>query len=68
MFDDRIMPGGNEIARERLGFLPKISEFQFFITHHARIRGATGLVFAREIIDDDFFELVSFIHHIVRKT
>ena len=45
MFDDRVMPGCDVIAVQRFGFLPKISEFQFLIAHHARIRSPAGLVF-----------------------
>src|SRR5207248_1097260 len=43
-------------------------EFQIFVAHHTRIWSATSLVFAREIIDHEFFELVCFIDHVMRNT
>src|SRR5438094_6830518 len=65
MLNDRVVPGRDIVAPERRCFLPKISEFQFFVAHHARIRSATSLVFARKIIDHKFFELVCFIDHVM---
>ena len=53
MFDDRVMPGGDVIAAERLRFVPKISELELLVAHHARIRRAARLIFAREIIDHE---------------
>src|ERR1700730_5871127 len=66
MLDDRVMPGRDIIAAERLGFSPEIAELEFLIAHHTRIRRAAGLIFAREIIDDRALELLRFIDHVVR--
>ena len=67
MLDDRVMPGGDVIAAERLGFLPKIAELQLLVAHHARIRSAAGLVFAGKIIYHEPLELVGFVDHVMRK-
>src|ERR1700736_5766349 len=66
VFDDRVMPGGDVIATERFGFLPKIAELQFLIAHYARIRRPTGLILAGKIIDDRALKLVRFIDNVMR--
>ena len=66
MFDDGVMSGRDVIAAERFGFTPKIAELEFFVAHHTRIRRPTGLILAREIIDDRALELVRFIDNVVR--
>ena len=65
MLDDCVVTGRDEVAAERLRFLPQIPELQLLIAHHARIRRAAGLVFAREIIDHDALELVRLVHHVM---
>src|SRR5437899_8995783 len=48
VFDDRVMTRRNEIAPERLRFIPEIAELEFFIAHHAWVRRATGFILARK--------------------
>ena len=67
MLDDRVMAGGDVIAAERLGFVPKIAELQFLVAHHAGVRRPTGLVFAGKIIDHEALELVGLVDHVMRK-
>ena len=67
MLDDRVMAGGDVIATERLRFVPKIAELQFFVAHHARVRRPAGLVFARKIVDHEALELIGLIDDVVRK-
>src|SRR4029077_3782345 len=66
MFNDRVVSGRDIVTSEQLSLLPKISEFQFLVAHHTRIRRATGLVFAGKITDHEFFELIRFIDHVMR--
>src|SRR5437588_2364781 len=68
MLDDGVVSGRDIVTSEHLCLLPKISEFQFFVAHHTWIRSATSLVFARKIIDHEFFELVRFIDHVMWDT
>src|ERR1700733_1182175 len=65
VLNNRIMPGCDEITAKRFGLFPKIPEFEFFITHHARIRRPAGLVLARKIIDHGLFELIGLIHYVM---
>ena len=62
------MASGDKITVERFRFSPKIAKLQFLIAHHARIRRSTSLVFARKIIDHQFFELIGFIDDVVRNS
>src|SRR5881394_2092200 len=68
MFNDRVVPSRDVVAPKRFCFFPEISELQFFVAHHTRIWSATSLVFARKIIDHEFFELICFIDHVMRNT
>ncbi len=66
MLDDRVMPGRDVGAAERLGFVPKIPELQLLVAHDARIRRPAGLVLARKIIDHQPLELIGLVHHVMR--
>src|SRR5262245_50709316 len=65
MLNDCIMTGSDIIAAESSGFAPKISELQFFVTHHAGVRRPAGLVFAGEIINHHAFELISLVNYVM---
>ena len=45
------MAGRDVIATERSRLFPKVAELELLVAHHAGIRRAAGLVFARKIID-----------------
>ena len=66
MFDNGVVAGGDVFRAEGGGLGPEVAELEQFVAHHAGIRGAAGAVFAGEIVDDEFLELVSFIHDVVR--
>src|SRR5262249_37931737 len=66
MFNDRIMTCSDVIAAECTGLAPKISELQFFIAHHTRVRRSAGLIFTGEIINHDALELIGLVHYIMR--
>ena len=68
VLDDRIMASRDVVAIQRLGFIPQIAELQFLIAHHAWIWSAAGLIFAGEIIDHGFLELIGFVHHVMGNT
>ena len=65
VLDDRVMPGGDEVGSEGLGLRAEFAEFQMLVAHHAGIRSPAEAVFAGEIVDDDFFEVIGFVHDIV---
>src|SRR5437763_2803808 len=65
MLNDCIMTRRDVIAAERPGFTPEISELEFFIAHHARVRRPAGLVFAGEIINHDALELIGLVNDVM---
>ena len=65
MVNDRVVSGGDEVGAERAGFCAEVAELEVFVAHYARVRCATFFVFAGEVIDDDFFEIVGLIDNIV---
>ena len=59
------MARSDVIAAECPGFAPKISELEFFIAHHARVRRPAGLILAGEIINHDALELIGLVNHVM---
>jgi hypothetical protein len=66
MLDDRIMTRSDVIAAECPGFAPEITELEFLVAHHARVRRPAGLIFAGEIINHDALELIGLVNHVMR--
>ena len=66
MLNDRVMPSRDVVAAQRFGFAPKIAKLEFLVAHHTWIGRPAGLVLAREIIDNEPFELVGLINNVMR--
>lgn len=66
VLNDGVMAGGDIFRPERARLFPQVAEFQFLIAHHARVRRASRLVFARKIIDDQLPERIRLVHHVMR--
>src|SRR5205809_2912129 len=65
MVNNRIMPGRDIIAAERLCFTPEVAELEFLIAHHAWVWRPASLVFAGKIIDNESLELVRLINNVM---
>src|SRR5882672_4697421 len=59
------MARSDVIAAECPGFAPEISELEFFIAHHARVRRPPCLILAGEIINHDALELIGLVNHVM---
>ena len=60
------MAGRHMRGAERAGLGEQVAELELLVAHHARVRRATGGVFAGEIIDDQPLELARLVDDIVR--
>ena len=65
MVNDRVVSGGDEVRSERAGLCAEVAEFEVLVAHHTRVRCAALFVFAGEVVDDDFFKIVSLIDDIM---
>jgi len=65
MFDAGVMAGGDVGRAERAGLGQEIAKLELFVAHDTRVGGASGAVFAGEVIDDHFLKLIRLVDDIV---
>jgi hypothetical protein len=65
MFNDRVMTRRDVIAAQCRCFAPQITELELLVAHNTRIWRSAGLIFAREIINDQPLELVGLINDVM---